>query len=204
MMNPFLILVHSARQAWRNYYHTLLISALWLAAQLLIVTGPPATAVLFAMAQNTHEGAYWNAGNLWHAFRELFVPAWIWAMPNILVAAGLALGPVSDWWGRSGVALAGLRVAWVALAALWLGLNLFYWPSWLGAVEPSLRAGYVGSIRFWRQSPIIAFYVFLVTLLVAAVSLPFMLPFVLGVAFWIALVAETAVHHGRREFEQSG
>lgn len=204
MMNPFLILVHSARLAWRNYYHTLLISALWLAAQLLVITGPPATAVLFAMARHTEDGAYWNAGNLAHALRELFIPAWIWALPNLLILAGLALGPVSGWWEQSGLILAGLRVAWTALAAVWLGLNLYYWPSWLGSIEPSLRAGYAGSIRFWRQSPVVAFYIFLVTLLVAIVSLPFMLPFVLGVVFWIALAAEIAMRQGRGVVEQSG
>lgn len=193
MNNPFPILVHAARLAWRNAFHTLLISALWLAAQLLVIPGPPATAVLFAMARNTSEGAFWNAGNLWHALQELFVPAWLWALPNILIAACLAWAPIYGWWGQTGLILASVKVIWAALAAAWLGLNLFYWPSWLAAAEPSLRTGYTGSARFWRREPVVAFYIFLVSTLVAFLSLPLMLPFVLGVTFWIALAAETAV-----------
>ena len=204
MSNPFLILVQAARLAWHNAYHTLLISAVWLAAQLLVVPGPPATAVLFAMAHNTSEEAFWNAGNLWHSFRDLFVPAWMWAMPNVVVVGALAWGPLSGWWGQSGAALAGLKGMWAVLATGWLGLNLFYWPAWLAADAPSLQAGYAGSVRFWRREPVTALYIFLVCTLAAFLSLPLMLPFVLGVAFWIALAAETAVRFHRGETERAG
>lgn len=204
MINPFSILIHATRQAWQNYYHTLLISALWLAAQLLVITGPPATAVLFAMARHTEDGAFWNSGNLAHAFRELFISAWIWALPNAIILAALVVFPLSTWWAHTGILWFGLRALWFAAIIAWLGLNMYYWPSWLAAVEPSLRSGYAGSAQFWRRSPVHAFYVFLVSLLVAIICLPLMLPFVLGVIFWIALAAEIAVRHGHKAFEKAG
>lgn len=197
-MNPLPILTHALRRSWDEWISVVMISALWLAAQVLIVPGPPATAVLFAMARNTYDGIYWNAGNVWYDFKELFIPAWKWALPNIVIV-GLALYNLSTFWNVPGGAWGGLRVVWLAGLVVWLALNLFYWPFYLAAEDHSLRNTYANCGRFWLLHPLPALVLFLVCLAVGVVALPFALPIVLGVVFWIALVAETAV---RRSLEQ--
>lgn len=197
-MNPLPILTHALRRSWDEWISVVMISALWLAAQVLIVPGPPATAVLFAMARNTYDGIYWNAGNVWYDFKELFLPAWKWALPNIVIV-GLALYNLSTFWNVPGGAWGGLRVVWLVGLVVWLALNLFYWPFYLAAEDHSLRNTYANCGRFWLLHPLPALVLFLVCLAVGVVALPFALPIVLGVVFWIALVAETAV---RRSLEQ--
>lgn len=197
-MNPLPILTHALRRSWDEWISVVMISALWLAAQVLIVPGPPATAVLFAMARNTYDGIYCNAGNVWYDFKELFLPAWMWALPNIVIV-GLALYNLSTFWNVPGGAWGGLRVVWLVGLVVWLALNLFYWPFYLAAEDHSLRNTYANCGRFWLLHPLPALVLFLVCLAVGVVALPFALPIVLGVVFWIALVAETAV---RRSLEQ--
>ncbi len=198
MMNPFLIIVSAARRAFDVYYHAVALSAVWVFAQFLIIPGPPATAMLFAMARDTHDGYRWNAGSVARAFRELFVPGWLWALPNVPAAVALAWLPFSAAWGGGGAAAVAARVGWVALAVAWLGVNLFYWPAWLAAERPGVRRGYAGSLRFWRRRPVVGLYVLLVCGLVALLCLPFVVPLILGVAFWVALSAETAFRRTKR------
>ncbi len=198
-MNPFSILAFALRRWWDEYISVLLISALWLPAQVLIIPGPPATATLFALARRTYDGEYWNARDAWATFKALFVPAWLWALPNIAVI-GLALYNISTFWNVPGGVWSGLRLLWVAGLLVWLALNLFYWPFWLAAADKSMRNTYANCARFWLLHPGAAFILFLVCLIAGAVSLPFALPLVLGIVFLIALVAETAV---RRSLEQN-
>jgi uncharacterized membrane protein YesL len=197
-MKPFAILAFALRRWWDEWISVILISALWLFAQVLIIPGPPATATLFAMARRTYDGEYWNAGDAWRAFKELFLPAWLWALPNIAII-GLSLYNISTFWNVPGGIWGGLRVVWLVGLLVWLALNLFYWPFWLAAADKSMRNTYANCGRFWLLHPGAAFVLFAVCLIVGAASLPFALPLVLGVMFLIALIAETAV---RRSLEE--
>ena len=197
-MSPLQILTAATRRSWDEYMSVLLLSAAWLLAQVLVIPGPPATAALFAMARNTYDGIYWNAGNVWYDFKALFIPAWKWALPNIAVV-GLALYNLSTFWNVPGGAWGGLRVVWLVGLVLWLALNLFYWPFYLAADDRSLRNTYANAGRFWLLHPLAAVVLFLVCLAVGVAALPFALPIVLGVAFWIAMVAETAVRRSLNE-----
>lgn len=191
-MNPIAILTQALRRSWDEWISVILLSTVWLAAQVLVIPGPPATAMLFAMARRTHEGVYWSAADAWSAFRSLFWPAWKWALPNILII-GTALYNLSVFWNVPGGLWGVLRAVWFASLLLWLGLNLFYWPFWLRADDASLRTTYANCARFWLFHPGTAFVLYLVCLVVGLVCLPFALPIVLGVIFWIAMVAELAV-----------
>lgn len=197
-MTPFAAFAFALRRTWDEWISTVMISAIWLLAQVLIIPGPPMTAALFAMARHTYDADYWNAGNVWYAFKEMFVPAWKWALPNIAVI-GLSLYNISTFWNLPGLIWYVLRVVWFLGLMAWLGLNMFYWPFWLEAVDRTMRNTYANSIRFWLLHPATALVLFLICLAVGLICLPFALPIVLGVVFWMAMVAETAV---RRSLEQ--
>lgn len=197
-MNPVNVMSFALRRTWDEWISAILISCLWLVAQLPIVTGPPATAVLFAMARNTYDGVYWNAGDVWREFKALFIPAWKWALPNIFVI-GLGLYNLSTFWNLPGGAWAGLRVVWLVGLVIWLALNLYYWPFYLAATDRSLRNTFANCGRFWLLHPLPALVLFVVCLVVAVLTLPFALPIVMGVVFWLALVPETAVRRSLNE-----
>jgi uncharacterized membrane protein YesL len=198
-MSPISILAFALQRAWEEYISVLLISVFWLAAQILIIPGPPATAVLFAMARQTHDRLFWGAGDVWTAFKELFWPAWKWAIPNILVV-GLALYNLSTFWNLPGGLWIVLRVIWFMGLIVWLGLNFFYWPFFHAAEDRSWVNTYKNSARFWLLHPLSAAVLFLICLIIGLISLPFALPIALGVVFIIALISETAV---RRSLERA-
>ncbi len=197
-MSPFSIFAFALRRTWDEWISAILISCLWLLAQVLIVPGPPATATVWAMARRTYDGEYWNAADAWAAFRALFGPAWLWALPNIAVI-GLSLYNISTFWFLPGGVWSGLRVVWVLGLLVWLALNLFYWPFYLAAENRSLRNTYANCARFWLLHPATALVLFVVCLALGVVALPFALPIVLGAIFWLALVAETGVRRSLNE-----
>lgn len=191
-MNPFAILSTATRRAWDEYMSVLVLSSLWLLAQVLVIPGPPATAVLFAMARATHDGEYWGAADGWAAFRDLFWPAWLWVLPNLLVV-GVAIYNLSVFWNVPGALWAGLRMLWLVVLLLWIGLNLYYWPFRLAAADTSWRNIYANCARFWLFHPATAFVLFAICLVVGIAAVSSLLLTVLGLVFWITLVAETAV-----------
>ena len=190
-MSPFAILTAATRRAWDEYMSVLVISAAWLLAQVLIIPGPPATAMLFAMARATHDGVFWSTADAWATFRALFWPAWRWGLPNLLVI-GIGLYNISVFWNVPGV-WAGLRWLWLAVLLVWLGLNLFYWPFYLASADRSWRNTYANCGRFWLLHPLTAVVLLAVALVVGVAAVSTLLPVVLGAVFWLALVAETAV-----------
>jgi len=190
-MNPFAILAYATRRTWEEWLSVIMISCLWLVAQVLVVPGPSATAALFAAARDTYDGTYWNANDVWYHFKRAFGPAWKWGALNVVVV-GLSLFNLSTFWSAPGV-WAWLRWVWLAGLGVWLGLNLFYWPFWHAADDHSVRNTYANCGRFWLRHPATAMTLYAILLPLAAVALPFALPVALGLPFWIALVAETAV-----------
>lgn len=196
-MKPLAILTFALRRTWDEWISVILISAMWLMAQVLIVTGPPATATLFASARNTYDGVYWNIGNVWSDFKRLFIPAWKWGLLNIPVI-GISLYNLTVFWNVPGVWV-WLRYFWLTGLLVWLGLNMFYWPFWLAAKDKSLKNTYANCARFWLLHPLAGLMLYLVALPVGIVSLSFALPVVLGAVFWIAMVAETAVRRSLGE-----
>jgi len=191
-MSSASILATATRRFWDEYLSALVISSLWLLAQVLILPGPPATAALFAMSRATYDGTYWGAPDAWAAFREHFWAAWRWGLPNLLVL-GLGLYNLSVFWNVPGGVWAGLRWLWAVALLAWLALNLFYWPFYFAAGDRSLRNTYANCARFWLLHPATAGVLALVALVVGIAAVSTLLPVVLGAAFWLALVAETAV-----------
>ena len=111
MIRPFTIIIHALRLWWRDWIGMILLNILWLALQIPIVTGPPATAVLYAIAQRIHRGEYWEMQELWPLLRELFWPAWRWALPNGLFLGVLAVN-LYAYQNAEGAGWLFLRLVW--------------------------------------------------------------------------------------------
>jgi len=191
-VNPLSILAAAARRVWEEWLSVVVFSALWLLAQVLIIPGPPATAALFALARATYDGTYWGAPDAWAAFRAHFWAAWRWGLPNLLVL-GVGLYNLSVFGNVPGGIWSGLRWVWVVALLAWVALNLFYWPFYFAADDRSLRNTYANCARFWLLHPATATVLALVAVVVGIAGVSTLLPVILGAAFWLALVAETAV-----------
>lgn len=192
MIKPFSVIIHALRLWWRDWIGMVLLNILWLVLQVPIVTGPPATAVLYTIAQRIHEDEYWEMQELWPLLRELFWPAWRWALPNGLFLGVMAVN-LYAYQNAEGVGWLFLRLVWGTLLAAWLALNLFYWPFWLNQKDKSLRATVANCGRFFLLNPLPAIILVAFCAVLMAASVLLAVPLAAGAVCLLALLGTTAV-----------
>lgn len=187
-MNPFTNMGRAFRIWWREWVGIMFLNLLWLLLQLMIVPGPPATAVLFAICQRMVDDEPWDIRDLWPLFRQMFWPAWKWAIPNLI----LLLVLVANFYAYQDVQGAGwiaLRLFWGFALAGWFILNLFYWPFWLAQEDRSLKTTYTNAGRLFVLQPLPVMVIAIVTVIVLTISASLVFLLAAGVMGWIALVA---------------
>lgn len=199
MIHPFRVIGRSFRIWWDQWFILTLLNIGWFVAQLLLVTGPPATAVLYTMTRRTVDGDFWDQREVWAAFRRLFWPAWRWGVLNAVVI-GVAAFNLLAYDPAAGGVWRLLRAVWIGGLVVWGSLNLFYWPFWLAQADKSMRTTYANCGRFlllhvWPAPLLVAFCA---ALTVASVLTT--LPFTLALMVWLALLAETAVRQSLSVF----
>ncbi len=179
------VVKQAARLWWRNAVHIAFFNAFWLALQLLIVTGPPATAALYVVASSLLDGEHVTPRDLWRATRRLFIPAWKWGALNLLVIGVVA---VNFWLSRaqSGDLWAALRLFWSAVGIIWLAINSLYWPLWLAEKDQSVRNTLRNGLVLLMRSPMLVLATLALSVVSLAVSIVAVIPFVNFVMVWIA------------------
>ena len=188
------VLFQATRRWWYEWTAVLPLALVWFVCQLLVLPGPPATAVLYALMRQSSDNQWWNGRDAWQATKTMFWPAWQWALVNGLVV-GLALFNLLVYWDVPGAWWMVLRFIWLLVLTIWLGLNLVYWPFWLAQTDKSLRNTYANCGRFLLLNPLGGLGLTAVSALALFVSSLTILPFVLGSMAWVALVGITAVQH---------
>lgn len=190
--SPIFILVTAFRLWWDDWVPMLLLNAGWFLLQLPVLTGPPATAMVYALVRQRYEGDYWGPREAWDALRRLSLPAWKWALLNLVVWL-VSVANLFVYWRAPGTMWFLLRLLWIAGLTMWLMLNLFYWPFWLAQADKSLRTTYANCGRFLLRHPLSAVFLTAVSVALTVVSLVTTLPFTLGLICWLALLGVVAV-----------
>jgi hypothetical protein len=192
MIKPLHALGHGTRLWWRDWIGMVFLNILWVLFQIPIITGPPATAVLYAMAERVYNDELWEIQEIWQLLRDLFWPAWRWAIPNTVIAMVLLFN-ITTYWSSAGLGWMILRLLWSFLLLFWIMLNLFYWPFWLAQEDKSLRTTYGNCARFLILNFWPAFIITIVCVVVVVISLLTTLPMLIATGAWLALVGVTTV-----------
>ncbi|HZD11416.1 MAG TPA: DUF624 domain-containing protein [Candidatus Binatia bacterium] len=188
------ILSRALRLWWQEVVVLLVLNAAWFLLQIPVLTGPPATAMLYAMVRRSMDGEYWNLRDAWRAFRELFWSAWRWGLANALVWI-VGIWNLAVYWRASGAIWFALRLLWIGALAVWLALNFFYWPFWLAQEDRSLLNTYRNCARFLLLHAGLAFMLVVFSVVLTVLSLVTTLPFTLALTCWLALLGLAAVQH---------
>jgi hypothetical protein len=192
MIKPFHILGHASRLLWRDWIGMMFLNILWVLFQIPIITGPPATAVLYAMAERVYDDELWEIREIWQLLRDLFWPAWRWALPNMIFALVLLFN-ITIYWSSTGLGWIILRLLWFFLLFFLIMLNLFYWPFWLAQEDKSLRTTYGNCARFLILNLWPALIITNVCVVVVLISILTTLPMLVATVAWLALVGVTTV-----------
>jgi len=178
------------------------LNLLWVLLLIPIVTGPPATAALYAIARRVYEEEVWDLQETWQYMRELFWPSWRWALPNLVILFVLA-GNFFIYEAVEGVFWVVLRVVWALLLILWLMLNLYFWPFWLAQEDKSLRTTYANCARFLVLNPWPVLIVTFISMLFFVASVLLVIPLLVGAVSWLSLVGVTAVQRSLAQQKDS-
>ena len=173
------LLWRACRLWWQHWIGILILNILWFLLQLPIVSGPPATAAFFAMVKRIVDDDVWDARDMWDAWREMFWPAWRWAVPNLLVGV-VVVGNFYLYQERTGGMWVTLRLLWGMIALLWLAVNLFYWPFWMHQEDRSLRTTIANALRFLSQHAVMGLLFATGSALLLVLGAALVLPFVFG------------------------
>jgi uncharacterized membrane protein YesL len=192
MTRGFSIIGQALRLWWGEFMLLIFFNLFWLALQIPIVTGPPATAAMYAIARQLADGELIEPRHGLEALRRMFVPAWVWGAINLLIVGVLA----GNFWlyqSATGWLWTGLRLAWGLIALGWFAVNLFYWPFWLAQEKKSPQLALRNSFLFLAKKPALALTLMLISALLIVVSVLTTLPLGAALMAWLALIGVMAV-----------
>jgi uncharacterized membrane protein YesL len=193
MSEAWRVLRLALRDTWDALYPLAIANVLWIALNLLVVTGPPATAGLFVLTRRLARGEDAVLRDFFEGFRAYFWPSWGW---GILAGAGFfVLGGDVVLTGRLFTAAYATLIQgfFVLLLLLWAFLLLFAFPLILEQERPSLRLALRNALVMLAGNRAFSATLFGLALLVALLSsLLFALWGGISVAFF-ALLGNHAV-----------
>jgi len=170
----------------------MLLNVAWLALQVPIITGPPATAALYVIARRITAGEMVGPRDAWRALRDMFWPAWAWGAINGVIVLAVVVNFVA-WGAQPGLGWAALRLAWGSIATLWFGLNLFYWPFWLAQTDRRLVTTLRNALLMFLKAPGFCLTLLVLCAALVVVSVAVTLPLAAGLATWLALIGVLGV-----------
>ncbi len=169
------------QDAWGDLWTTLACALFWYVANVLIVTGPPATLALVYYANRMAHGEVVDLGDVWQAFRRYWGPAWRWGLVCLGVAAFLVGDMLLTARNAEGLAGAYLQGFYVALLAGWLLVQLFALPFLFEQDTMSVRnALRNGAVMIGKNLGFALALAVLLALLMIVGTLTFMLSFAFG------------------------
>ena len=177
---------------WREWPLLILLNVLWLLLQVPIVTGPPATAAMYAMARRVADGEVVGPRQAWQSLRELFWPAWGWGLANAVILV-VVVGNFMAYGSAPGLGWAALRLAWGSIAALWFAINLFYWPFWLAQTDRRMVTTLRNALLLFLKAPAFGLTLLAVCAALALLSIAVTLPLAAALVSWLALLGVLGV-----------
>lgn len=197
MVKALSVTAHALRLWWGELMLLIFFNLVWLALQIPIVTGPPATAAMYAIARQLADGELIGPRHGLEALRRMFAPAWVWGAINLLIVGVL----VSNFWlyqPASGLLWTGLRLVWGLIGLAWFAVNLFYWPFWLAQDQHSPQLTFRNSFLFLGKQPGLALTLMLISALLIVISVLTTLPLAAALMSWLALIGVLAVDEALR------
>ncbi len=190
-MSPFSVLKRATADWYDEAFLYVLLSTVWVLAQVTVALGPPVTAALFHVA---HEQAHDRLPS-WQKFKDGFTLYWRrgWIV-GVVYDLVLIVTLVDLWfyvrhfqgtWKY-------LFFLWVYVLIIWMGASLYIWPMVVGMEEFSIVTVLQNALLLTLGFPLYTFFLVLVMVIVGAIGV--VLPIIGIMAFpaWAALVSEWA------------
>lgn len=178
---------------WDDFILMLFLNIAWFGLQILIITGPPATAAMYAIARMVAEKELVSIKDFFLELQRMILPAWKWGALNLLIVIVI----IVNFWAfqdYQGLGWSLVRLAWGTIGLSWITINLFYWPFWLVQKDHSMQTTLHNSSLFLMKSPTFGLTLVLFQGLFIIGSVLLTLPMITIMMSWIALIGVLAVN----------
>jgi uncharacterized membrane protein YesL len=182
----------AAARWYQESFEFILLNIGWLILQIPLITGPAATAAMYATAQRALHGESVSIRTAVQDAQRLFSPSLKWGTLNLLIGIALAVNFIV-YAQSDGMIWSVLRALWAGIGIGWFVLNTFYWPFWLEQNKPTLRQTLFNCLLFVVKRPIHAITSAGLTLILILVSMVLTLPLGAGLMSWVALIGTATV-----------
>jgi hypothetical protein len=177
---------------WGESFLLSIFNLAWVFLQIPIITGPPATAAMYAIAQRIVDGQAVGLRDGWQTLQKMFVPAWKWAVINLIVVSAL-VGNLWFYRDKAGLNFTLLRFTWGTIFLIWFAINLFYWPFWLHQQKQSVVTTLKNSFMFLARRPALVAGFAILTCLLFAFSIMTIIPLMVIAMAWLSLAGMRVV-----------
>ncbi len=184
---------------WATWLDLLIVTLIWLFAQVTIFLGPPATFGLYYVAHALVNGESLGTRGLMEGARLYFWKAWLWALINVFVLAVLYAnlrfyGQLNASWGIY------VQIFTIMLTVLWLAVQFYALPFLMEQSNKSillaLRNGFYGAL----VTPFFTFVILLVVVVIVLLCVIAVVPAFLGVPALIPILGMRALFNRLEKF----
>lgn len=184
------------KRAFIHWYDEFLVfmifNIVWFVLQLGIVTGPAATAAMYAVARNKVRGEYLSLNTGWNALRQLFKPALKWGVVYAVIV-GVILVNFKFYQGADGIIWGIIRILWALVGMVWAAMNLFYWPFWMSQSDKRMTTTLKNTALFLLKRPGYSLSLVALCAILTILSILTTLPFIVLLISLLALIGALAV-----------
>jgi len=186
------VIFSSFRLWWDETWMLMAFNFLWFLLQIPIVTGPPATAAMYAIARRIADEGIVEFHHGVEAFRQTFLAAWKWGAINLIIIVVVATNFLV-YQNVPGTGWAIIRTIWAVVTLVWLLLNQFYWPLWLVQENRSMRNTLSNCMVILARYPGMTISLAIICAILIAASILLILPLLIFLMSWLALIETVAV-----------
>jgi hypothetical protein len=178
---------------WDEMYVLVVVNVLWVALNVLVVTGPPATAGLFVLTHRLACGKAVGLRDFFEGLRRYFWRSWLWAAvagAGFFILGGdvVLIGSLSS--TNYVIAIQGF---FLMLLFLWAFVLLYAFPVILEQEQPSLRLALRNALVLFATNQAFSATLFGLALLVALLSTLLVAPWGIITVVFLALLGNHAV-----------
>jgi uncharacterized membrane protein YesL len=178
---------------WDGWLDIVMITIVWLFAQLTIVLGPPATFGVYYAVYHMINGEATGVRGMIEGARKHFVKAWLWGILNIIAVVILYFNFVFYTSLESTFSLA-LVVLISIVSMFWLFTQFYALPFFMEQEDQRLRVALKNGMLTSLAAPFFTLMIMLVVIAIVFLSLGLIIPTFLGLPVLIAFLGFRALN----------
>ncbi len=205
--SAFRVIGRSVVDWWDSWTDMVVLTVVWLLAQVTIVLGPPATFGYYYAISNLMNGQGTGVHGLIEGARMYFRKSWIWGSVNLLAIFATSF---AFWFYINQPQVWALFAAFIVLMVgyLWVCMQFFGLPYFMQMETKDLYTSLKNGLLTALAAPLFTLILILMAILIFGLSAVFVLPIFLGLPGIIPVlgfrgVADRLIAFGLREREKT-